>query len=609
METSVVGDGADSRASPRFRLLGSVAVDGNGGGPPQERALLAILLLHPGHVVTTDSLIDALWGDSPPPSAVHAIQVHVSEIRRKIGSSCIETTPTGYRAAVDPEEIDWCRFERAVRYAETVDDPSIKRRLLADALLMWSGEPLDDLTDLLACDVGQRRLLEMQLLAVESWARASLEVGETARLIPELTSLAIEHPLHEPLWECLMEALDGAGRQPEALHAYALLRENLAEVGLEPTARLQATEARILLADAGESPPSRRTPRWVGVPFVAALVVIVVAAALVLWWPTRSPAYVVLDPWTAERHPLDLVALQDAMGELSVDLVFLDQATLSTERLCGDGALAILAGPSTHDAVDPAACAGTRLVALDVEPAVADVLAEESTVTPVVLATEEAGFLVGAVAALESRTGTIGFVGGTPIPAVDRFLAGFEAGATRADPAIIVVATYLSEDTTPAGFGEAFDNPELGSVAARVLFDADADVVFHAAGGSGEGVLDAIVEESSPDRPLRFIGVDLDARALASSSQQPYVLTSAVTRLDEAIRAIVELDIAGALDGSPILLGLSDGAVRVASGGAAIASHTSTIEGLTTLINGGYISVPTVPSDRIVVVGLPAIDG
>jgi DNA-binding SARP family transcriptional activator len=599
--TSVLGHQTGTRAPPRFRVLGEVTVDGQRVGPAQERAVLAVLLLHAQHVVTTDALVDALWGEAPPKSALHSIQVHISELRRRLGASSIETTPTGYRLTVDPVDIDWCRFEQSVLDAEKIWDLPVKRLRLAEALSLWNGDPIEDVQSHLACDVGEQRLLELRLVALERWARASLRLGESAGLIPELSAVAHEHPLHEPLWACLIEALASAGRQPDALHAFAQLSANLAEVGLEPTAELRALEERVLLSDLDEPASRSRLPRRVGRRVLGLAAAILATVALVHWWATDTlPVTVVVDPWAAERNSPDFDRLEQVASDLDVEFTFLEERDfLALDEPCVEDAPIVLIGLSTYDIPYGTDCPTSRFFALDMEPSLIDATTLPPNMTPVVIADQEAAFLAGAIAALESNTGTIGFIGGTPIPWVDRLLAGFEAGAMWADRSTNVVAMYLTDDTTPTGFAEAYDNPELGYAAAGALFAADADIIFHAAGGSGEGILDAIVASSTRPRPLRFIGVDADARSMVPPHQRPYVLTSVVTRLDVAIRTVVGQYMDGGVEEAEMRLGLSDGVVRISSSGAAVTRYAPTVGVLADRISRGSIEVPVHPTDSV----------
>jgi predicted ATPase/DNA-binding SARP family transcriptional activator len=223
-----------------FRILGPLEVvdDGNvvavPGGKP--RALLAALALAPGEAVSADRLIDELWGEEPPETAANALQVHVSQLRKALGSDVVRRRPPGYELAVAPESVDVVRFERAVADARRAE-PAAAARLLQDALDLWRGDP----------EVDRMRLEELRLSALESRIDADLALGKHAELVGELEALVAEHPLRERPRAQLMLALYRAGRQAEALEVYRATRAALVdELGIEPSPALQKLERAIL---------------------------------------------------------------------------------------------------------------------------------------------------------------------------------------------------------------------------------------------------------------------------------------------------------------------------------------------------------------------------
>ncbi|MFT4188067.1 MAG: BMP family ABC transporter substrate-binding protein [Aeromicrobium sp.] len=139
-------------------------------------------------------------------------------------------------------------------------------------------------------------------------------------------------------------------------------------------------------------------------------------------------------------------------------------------------------------------------------------------------AEEQGSFLVGAAAALQSESGTIGFVGGVNNTLIQKFEAGYEAGAEAANPDVEVISTYI-EESDPKGFGD----PAGGQAAAEGLYDDGADIVFHAAGGSGEGVFTAAADSGN-----WAIGVDSDQYLTAGDALAPSILTSMLKRVDVA---------------------------------------------------------------------------
>ncbi|HVV08853.1 BTAD domain-containing putative transcriptional regulator [Amycolatopsis sp.] len=230
-----------------FGLLGETEVRAADGSPvavggPRPRALLALLLLDAGHVVSTDRLIDGLYGEQPPKEAANALQAQVSRLRRKLGGELIELTPAGYRLTVDPDSVDVHRFTRLAR--ET-DDAAV----LGEALALWRGPALADIEAPFA-EPQAARLEELRLTAIEDHADAVLAGGGAESLVPELQELAKAHPLRERVHSLLMRALNSSGRQAEALAAFEGIRRNLAdELGADPSPELAEAHLAVLRAE------------------------------------------------------------------------------------------------------------------------------------------------------------------------------------------------------------------------------------------------------------------------------------------------------------------------------------------------------------------------
>jgi DNA-binding SARP family transcriptional activator len=229
-----------------FRILGPLeAVDGDNTlplGGERQRALLALLLTRPNSVVSTDRLVDELWGDHPPKAALNTIQYYVSQLRKTLGADRIVTRPPGYLIRIEPEELDLARFERLSEEG-TVES-------LHAALELWRGPALADLADESFARDEASRLEELRLVVQERRIEADLESGGTAELVAELEQLVAEHPLRERLRGQLMIALYRSGRQAEALTAYQAARSTLVEeLGLEPGLELQELERAILRQD------------------------------------------------------------------------------------------------------------------------------------------------------------------------------------------------------------------------------------------------------------------------------------------------------------------------------------------------------------------------
>lgn len=251
-----------------FRLLGGLEVSANGVvaelGPPKQRALLAILLLHAGEIVPADRLIDLLWGEHPPRTAAHSIQIYVSELRKAIealgGKRILLTRPPGYQLDADPATIDARQFERQVEEGTRKlreGDPAGGAMELRAALRLWQGPALSDFTYEEFAQPYIRRFHDLHLDAVEELAAAELDAGRASDVVPMLDAAIQEDPLRERSRELLMLALYRSGRHPEALRTYMALRTTLSEeLGLDPSPQVQRLQERILLHDPTLLPPS-----------------------------------------------------------------------------------------------------------------------------------------------------------------------------------------------------------------------------------------------------------------------------------------------------------------------------------------------------------------
>ncbi len=247
-----------------FRLLGPLEVAEHDCllalGGRKQRALLAVLLLQANDVVSTEQLIDELWGESPPSTAAKSIQVYVSRLRKQFGEGRLITRAPGYLLRVDPSELDVARFERLVAEARDVDPERAGERLRA-ALGLWRGPPLADLSYEPFAQSPIARLGELRLAALELRIEAELASGRHAELVGELEALVAEHPLRERLRGQLMLALYRSGRQAEALDSFRHARESLVEeLGIEPDPALRRLHASILRQDPALDLAPRASP-------------------------------------------------------------------------------------------------------------------------------------------------------------------------------------------------------------------------------------------------------------------------------------------------------------------------------------------------------------
>ena len=237
-----------------FRLLGPL--EALEGGEPVDlpagkpRALLAQLLLDANRVVSTDAIVDGLWGQRPPASAHKLVQVYVSKLRKALGPDCIETRSPGYRVLATLERYDLGRFEELTALASSERDVARRAALLERALSLWRGPALAEFHGLPFAAPAMRRLAELRLAALEDRIDAKLELGSQGSLIAELEALVVEEPLRERPRRQLMIALYRSGRHAEALARYREARRVLIdELGIEPSPALQELERAILRRD------------------------------------------------------------------------------------------------------------------------------------------------------------------------------------------------------------------------------------------------------------------------------------------------------------------------------------------------------------------------
>ena len=246
----------------RIGVLGPVHVedaDGRPCTPPalKLRIVLAALLVRYNRVVSTQCLIDELWGGEPTKTARTAIQVYVSGLRKLFqGASLPEdvvtivTRPPGYIIELDEREFDLPCFEKALdkaRQAEDEGDLDFAASLISDGLALWRGPALYGTCGTSVLETESRRLNELRMAACERRIIVDLKRGRDSELIGELYALIAEYPLRERLWEFLILALHNQGRPADALHAYDRIRLMMRdELGLEPGASLQELQQVVL---------------------------------------------------------------------------------------------------------------------------------------------------------------------------------------------------------------------------------------------------------------------------------------------------------------------------------------------------------------------------
>jgi predicted ATPase/DNA-binding SARP family transcriptional activator len=252
-----------------FGILGATRVVGADGaeialGGPRRRALLALLMLDAGRMVSTERLIDGLYGAQVPAGVANAVQSQVSRLRQVLPVP-LEGQLAGYRLAVDPDDVDAHRFQRLSawgREALAAGDPARAAELLRDALALWRGPALVDVGDAPFAGPQTVRLEELRIGAVEDQVEADLALGRHRALVADLGELVAERPLRERLRGQYMRALYGSGRQSEALAAYEDARRELAEsLGADPGPELAAVHLSVLRGAPEPLPPAPDVPR------------------------------------------------------------------------------------------------------------------------------------------------------------------------------------------------------------------------------------------------------------------------------------------------------------------------------------------------------------
>jgi basic membrane protein A len=221
-----------------------------------------------------------------------------------------------------------------------------------------------------------------------------------------------------------------------------------------------------------------------------------------------------------------------------------------------------------------------------------DASVELPNVAGLVFAEEQGSFLVGAAAALKSTTGTVGFIGGVNIELIQKFEAGFIAGARAVNPDIEILSQYVTE---PPNF-DGFNDPASGRVIAQSMFESGADIVYHAAGGTGGGLFQAAKEYSEANgTKVWAIGVDSDQYLTAGTEVQEYILTSMLKRVDVAVFNTIESQVNGTFAAGPNVFDLSVDGVGYSTSGGFVDDIVDQLEEFKQQIIDGDIVVPTTP--------------
>jgi DNA-binding SARP family transcriptional activator/transcriptional regulator with XRE-family HTH domain len=240
----------------RFAVLGPVrawsADQPLDTGPPKQRALLAVLLLSAGRIASAERLIDALWGDEPPPLARAALRTYVSRIRRALGPGVLISESGGYTIPLPAQDLDLTHAQGLCTQAEkahAAGDLHMARSLLQQALNQWASEALTGLPGPYAA-AERRRLEEWRLQILQACLEMDLMLGCHGQVVSELIALTVRRPFDERLRALLMLALYRSDRQADALNLYAETRKMLSEeLGVDPGQELAKIYELILRND------------------------------------------------------------------------------------------------------------------------------------------------------------------------------------------------------------------------------------------------------------------------------------------------------------------------------------------------------------------------
>ena len=251
------------RWSVRFRVLGTVDLLSPDGDPepvasPNQRRILAMLLSRVGEVVTIDTIVDGLWADDPPRSAVATLRTYVSRLRALLGDD-LATRDSGYALLAEPTDVDAGRFEMLVRDAGAAK-PARALVLLDEALGLWHGPAFGDHADVECIAPEARRLEELRRAAIEARVDALLGAGSVNEAVAAAEALVTSEPLREGAWAALIRSLAAQGRTADALRAFQRASDALAEAGLDPSPVLRDAERAVLAGDVAVSPPVSDAP-------------------------------------------------------------------------------------------------------------------------------------------------------------------------------------------------------------------------------------------------------------------------------------------------------------------------------------------------------------
>ncbi len=239
----------------QYRVLGPLELLANGRqiklDAPKQRAILAMLLIHANEVVSTDRLLEAVWGEQAADTGLSTLRYHVSKLREVLPEDAVATKSPGYLLDVGPDAVDKIRFERLVTEARKASATDRQRalELLDEAIGLWRGSAYADFMYEEFAHLEVERLEELRRVALEERLEVLIALGKHREVLPELEKQTAEHPTRERLWGHLALALYRSGRQAEAVAAIQQARSQLGDVGLDLSPHLKELEDRVLVQD------------------------------------------------------------------------------------------------------------------------------------------------------------------------------------------------------------------------------------------------------------------------------------------------------------------------------------------------------------------------
>jgi DNA-binding SARP family transcriptional activator/basic membrane lipoprotein Med (substrate-binding protein (PBP1-ABC) superfamily) len=498
-------------------------------GGSKQLTLLAALLVHAGEVVSLQRLIDELWGDSPPQSAPHSLEAYVSRLRRVLAASgsSVDRRGAGYSLDLGDASLDAQDFaERAADASRAAGDGDHERasQLARDALALWRGPALADVSLGPAGHAERERLEELRLRTLEQRFEAELALGRDEELVGELQVLVGQNLYRERFVSQLMLALYRSGRQADALEVYERTRAVLADdLGLQPSEELQQLSGRIVRQEpqlarptltaqrVTRKPAIRSKPRTVALVFGAAIALAIAFTtsgsaphgAIAASAPDSTRVALVLPRapdgadrvMTLYRNRLRADALDTP--ELKTETIVVDEidtepaalARVASRLRNGRFGLVLWVGDgSAAQALTPLvrSMPGTRFTFVDASLETLS-LHGVANASAVRFAEEEPSELVGYLSGLvaprgrpaQERVDVVGLVGGIRTAQLQRIVTGFVrgVGATRPQAAVLVDFANETEDRTVC---EQIANSQISR---------GADVLFVVAGKCGSGAL------------------------------------------------------------------------------------------------------------------------